>query len=122
MHDLVYRYVEGMQWVMHYYYSGVASWSWFYNYHYAPRISGKLYLSLFLGMTLLTHVVLDLRDVDKMEFHFDLGKPFRPFEQLMGVLPAASKDLIPPAYQVSSILPFTLPIFHRVSLGPDVRR
>lgn len=35
-----------------------------------------------------------------MEFHFDLGKPFHPFEQLMGVLPAASKDLIPLAFQV----------------------
>ncbi|KAL6301387.1 exonuclease II [Sparassis latifolia] len=80
MHDLGYRYVEGMQWVMHYYYSGVASWSWFYNYHYAPRIS-------------------DLRGVDQMTFSFDLGRPFRPFEQLMGVLPAASKDIIPPAYR-----------------------
>ncbi|KAJ3538611.1 hypothetical protein NM688_g6492 [Phlebia brevispora] len=80
MHDLVYRYVEGLQWVMYYYYRGVASWSWFYNYHYAPRIS-------------------DLKGIDKMEFNFDLGKPFRPFQQLMGVLPAASKDLIPLAYQ-----------------------
>ncbi|KAI0833606.1 exonuclease II [Trametes gibbosa] len=78
--DLIYRYVEGLQWVMFYYYSGVASWSWFYNYHYAPRIS-------------------DLRGVDQMSFNFDLGKPFHPFEQLMGVLPEASKELIPPAYR-----------------------
>ncbi|KAI1796936.1 exonuclease II [Ganoderma leucocontextum] len=80
MGDLVYRYVEGMQWVMHYYYSGVASWSWFYNYHYAPRIS-------------------DLKGVDGMSFEFDLGRPFRPFEQLMGVLPEASKELIPVPYR-----------------------
>ena len=37
-----------------------------------------------------------------MGFKFELGKPFRPFEQLMGVLPAASKDLIPQAFQVSN--------------------
>ncbi|KAF7304085.1 5'-3' exoribonuclease 1 [Mycena indigotica] len=80
MGDLVYRYVEGLQWVMLYYFSGVASWGWFYNYHYAPRIS-------------------DLRGIDKMVFKFELGRPFRPFEQLMGVLPVASKDHIPLAYQ-----------------------
>jgi len=45
MDALIYRYVEGLQWVMHYYYSGVASWGWFYNYHYAPRISGILKLT-----------------------------------------------------------------------------
>ncbi|KAG9314777.1 hypothetical protein JVU11DRAFT_3860 [Chiua virens] len=80
MGPFIFRYAEGLQWVMHYYYSGVASWGWFYNYHYAPRIS-------------------DLRGLEEMEFQFDLGKPFRPFEQLMGVLPSASKDLIPRAYQ-----------------------
>lgn len=35
-----------------------------------------------------------------MEFKFELGKPFRPFEQLMGVLPFASREHIPLAYQV----------------------
>jgi Xrn1 helical domain len=29
MGDLVHRYVESLQWVMHYYYSGVASWAGF---------------------------------------------------------------------------------------------
>lgn len=48
-----------------------------------------------------TEFFSDLKGVDKMTFHFDLGTPFRPFEQLMGVLPEASKELIPPAYRVS---------------------
>lgn len=37
---LAFRYIEGLQWVMNYYYKGVASWGWYYDYHYAPRISG----------------------------------------------------------------------------------
>ena len=35
-----------------------------------------------------------------MSFQFNLGHPFRPFEQLMGVLPEASKELIPVPYRV----------------------
>lgn len=35
-----------------------------------------------------------------MQFNFDLGTPFKPFEQLMGVLPAASSEHIPLAYRV----------------------
>lgn len=35
-----------------------------------------------------------------MTFEFDLGTPFKPFQQLMGVLPVASKEHIPAAYQV----------------------
>ena len=93
---LVYRYIEGLQWVMHYYYSGVASWGWFYDYHYAPRISGRSVLPI-IGVVLMDSV--DLVEVDKLSFNFELGKPFRPFEQLMGVLPEASRDLIPFAYQ-----------------------
>ncbi|KAL0571703.1 exonuclease II Exo2 [Marasmius crinis-equi] len=92
MGRLVRRYIEGLQWVMRYYFTGVASWGWFYDYHYSPRIS-------------------DLKGVAEMEFEFELGKPFKPFEQLMGVLPAASKEHVPQAYWTLMTDPLS-PIAH----------
>lgn len=38
--NLCENYVQGLQWVLYYYYRGIASWPWFYAYHYAPLISG----------------------------------------------------------------------------------
>uniref|UniRef100_A0A250Y7V8 5'-3' exoribonuclease 1 n=1 Tax=Castor canadensis TaxID=51338 RepID=A0A250Y7V8_CASCN len=78
--DQAARYVQAIQWILHYYYHGVQSWSWYYPYHYAPFLS-------------------DIRNISALEIHFELGRPFKPFEQLLAVLPAASKNLLPACYQ-----------------------
>ncbi|GAA5913499.1 chromatin-binding exonuclease XRN1 [Sporobolomyces salmoneus] len=100
--DLAYRYIEGLQWVLHYYYQGVASWGWFYNYHYAPKMT-------------------DLNKAASYKFDFDLGKPFKPFEQLMGVLPDLSSAHIPPAFRDLMSDP-TSPIidFYPVNFAQDL--
>lgn len=41
MQKLTENYVQGLQWVLYYYYRGVASWPWFYGFHYSPMISGQ---------------------------------------------------------------------------------
>ena len=73
------NYVQGLQWVLFYYYRGVASWPWYYQYHYAPMIS-------------------DVKKGLGANMQFELGQPFRPNQQLMGVLPDRSKNIVPQVY------------------------
>ncbi|CAG7833351.1 unnamed protein product [Allacma fusca] len=78
--QLAIEYIRAVQWVLLYYYKGVSSWCWYYPAHYAPFAS-------------------DLINFKDAKLTFDKGQPFRPFEQLLGVLPSQSKKLLPKCYQ-----------------------
>lgn len=93
-------YAEGLAWVLLYYFQGCPSWTWYYPYHYAPFAA-------------------DFDDIADMETSFDKGKPFKPFEQLMGVLPASSNHAIPeifhdlmsnPASEIIDFYPEDFPV------------
>ncbi|KPP78609.1 5'-3' exoribonuclease 2-like [Scleropages formosus] len=91
---VVKSYVEGLCWVLRYYYQGCASWKWYFPFHYAPFAS-------------------DFKDIKGMFMEFETGtKPFKPLEQLMGVFPAASGNFLPTTWRAlmtnpdSSIIDF----------------
>ncbi|KAK0368183.1 XRN 5'-3' exonuclease, partial [Colletotrichum limetticola] len=86
-HKVAQAYVEGLSWVLLYYFQGCPSWEWYYPYHYAPFAA-------------------DFVDLDKMDVHFEKGRISKPFEQLMSVLPAASRHALPE-------------VFHELMLNED---
>lgn len=78
--DIVKKYIEGVCWVLLYYYQGCASWNWYFPYHYAPFAA-------------------DFVDLGQLDITFNKGSPFRPYEQLMSVLPAASNHTLPKVFR-----------------------
>ena len=80
-------YLQGLQWVLLYYYQGVKSWRWFYPYNYAPMISDFENIDFNFNEKL-----------DKI-FENDKSEPYSPFQSLLFILPKTSFDLLPPCYK-----------------------
>jgi 5'-3' exonuclease len=91
-----YQYVQGLLWVLTYYYQGCVSWSWYYPYHHAPSIYD------------LHKFVSTSNKLKTLKFVKD--KPYKPFEQLMIVLPPQSRHLLPP--NVQSLMTNHSPLAH----------
>ena len=78
MKQVSHDYIQGLQWVLSYYTTGVQSWKWYFPHQYAPPAS-----------VLATHI-------DTFAFgKYGVSRPSSPFEQLLSVLPPKSANLIP---------------------------
>ncbi len=84
--ELFIKYLEGLQWVLYYYYRGIKNWRWFYPSHYAPMVS-------------------DFRQFDYSKINFDDlllkedSSPYLPYQSLIFILPESSFDLLPKCYE-----------------------
>ena len=70
-------YMEGLHWVMQYYYRGVPSWSWFYPFHYAPFLS-------------------DMKDLQSIKCEFIQSEPVKAFQQVRYAAPVFRCNLLAP--------------------------
>jgi len=78
------HYIEGLIFVLRYYFDDIPSYTWYYQYHYAP-FAGDI------------AEVLDKYNEDKEIFA--KTSPIFPLQQLFCILPPKSKNLLPSSLQ-----------------------
>lgn len=83
---ICHKYLEGVFWNFYYYNYGCISWDWNYPYSQPPSFN-DIYNYLHNYISNINHL-----EIPK-------SRPFKPFEQLLMVLPQQSKDLLPNSYQ-----------------------
>jgi 5'-3' exoribonuclease 1 len=94
---MLYRYLEGMQWVLFYYYKGAQHWRWYYPYHYAPMISD-------LGFNIVSDFLGGQNTISSFRVDTNCSedpKPYTPFQQLLCILPTNSLRKFLPAKYLS---------------------
>lgn len=76
--EIVYAYLQGLEWILEYYMGNVMSWNWIYPYNYGPFASD------------ITKYIMSFESVE-----YKKSKPMAPFKQLISVLPKQSFNLLP---------------------------
>ena len=88
------KYLEGLQWVLYYYYKGCTHWRWYYPFHYAPMISD-------LGSSIVREFLGSKTVIREFEIDFNCpasDRPYTPFQQLLCIMPLKSLHLLPRCY------------------------
>ena len=74
---------------------------WYFRYRYAPLAS-------------------DMVNLASITVSFNLGQPFRPLEQLLGVLPPASRNFLPPVYRDMMVGDSAIADFYPLQFAVDM--
>lgn len=90
------KYMEGLQWVLYYYYKGAQHWRWYYPYHYAPMISD-------IDRNICENFLSGRHTIEEFEIDHNCAAtnvPYTPFQQLLCIMPTKSIGLLPKGYDV----------------------
>ena len=91
---ICHKYLEGVFWNFHYYNYGCIAWDWNYPYSQPPSFNDIYnYLNNFVSN--INHIELPK------------SRPFKPYEQLLMVLPSQSRELLPKSYQSLMVDPMS---------------
>jgi len=82
--EVAFHFIKTILWSTKYYFEGCPSWDYYFPFNFAPFIKD---------------LVIALKAMDLSKIKFDLGKPLKPFEQLLTVLPPQSAYLLPKPLQ-----------------------
>ena len=74
---LAFAVLDSFDWVLQYYTKGCPSWTWCFQYLYAPPL------------------IIVAQYAEEHESHFEINRPPLPFEQLLCILPPKSAHLLP---------------------------
>ena len=81
---LVKHYLIGLKWTTNYYFDKCNSWNWYYPFDYPP---------------FLTDIYNHINSININTISFTIGKPLKPFIQLLCVLPPQSNYILPKTLQ-----------------------